>query len=158
MLLSYRVPREPSTRRIAVWRRLRRLGVAQLGDGLVALPEDARTRELLEWVATEVDEAGGSAMLWQAQTLSRSDERSVAQGMADARAEEYRTLIARARAGLGAAQAERARLLLKLRRELRAVQRRDYFAPAERDEAVAAVSDLAAASLVTPTVVGGGDA
>ena len=32
VLLSYRVPREPSTPRIAVWRRLRQLGVAQLGD------------------------------------------------------------------------------------------------------------------------------
>jgi hypothetical protein len=30
-----------------VWRKLERLGVARLGDGLVALPADARMRELL---------------------------------------------------------------------------------------------------------------
>lgn len=91
VLLSYRVPRTPSAPRIAVWRRLRRLGVAQLGDGLVALPKDARTREHLEWVAEEIVEAGGSATLWQAQTLSRAEERSVAQAMASARAEEYQS-------------------------------------------------------------------
>ena len=51
MLLCYRVPREPSAPRIAIWRKLRRLGTAQLADGLVALPADARTREQLEGTA-----------------------------------------------------------------------------------------------------------
>src|SRR6266540_843167 len=37
VLLSYRLPREPSTPRIGVWRKLERLGVTRLGDGLVAL-------------------------------------------------------------------------------------------------------------------------
>ena len=59
VLLSYRLPREPSTPRIATWRKLKRLGVAQLNDGLVALPDDARTREALEWLAGEIAEAGG---------------------------------------------------------------------------------------------------
>ena len=31
VVLIYRVPREPSSPRIAIWRRLRSLGVAQLG-------------------------------------------------------------------------------------------------------------------------------
>lgn len=37
--------------RRSVWRRLKRLGVAQLADGVVALPADARTREQPERVA-----------------------------------------------------------------------------------------------------------
>ncbi|MGH8894932.1 MAG: Chromate resistance protein ChrB, partial [Actinomycetes bacterium] len=64
VLLTYRLPREPSTPRIAVWRRLRRLGVAQLADGVVALPADARTREQLEWVAGQVQDAHGTAAVW----------------------------------------------------------------------------------------------
>ena len=54
VLLAYRLPREPSTPRIALWRKLRRLGVVQLLDGLVALPLDSRNREQLEWLADEV--------------------------------------------------------------------------------------------------------
>lgn len=69
------MPREPSTPRIAVWRKLRRLGVAQLGDGLVALPSDARTQEQLEWMAEEIPAADGSSMLWRAQLLSVADQR-----------------------------------------------------------------------------------
>jgi len=48
VLLVYRMPREPSTPRIAIWRKLKQLGVAQLADGLVALPRDERTQEHLE--------------------------------------------------------------------------------------------------------------
>ena len=44
VLLAYRMPREPSTPRIAVWRKLRRLGVAQIVDGLVAVPESIDQR------------------------------------------------------------------------------------------------------------------
>ena len=47
-----------------MWRKLRRLGVAQVVDGLVALPAEARTREQLEWIAAEAIEAGGTAMVW----------------------------------------------------------------------------------------------
>jgi hypothetical protein len=47
-----------------VWRKLKRRGVAQLSDGLVALPADARNRESLEWIAEEVIEHDGEAMVW----------------------------------------------------------------------------------------------
>jgi hypothetical protein len=82
VVLVHRVPRAPSTPRIAIWRRLRALGVAQLGDGVVALPEDARTREHLEWVADRVLEAGGTALLLRAQAFARRDEQAIARGMA----------------------------------------------------------------------------
>ncbi len=84
LLLAYRMPREPSTPRIAVWRKLARLGVAKVGDGLVALPADARSRERLEWIADEVAEAGGEATLWVSRLTSASQERALAQRMADA--------------------------------------------------------------------------
>src|SRR5712664_4086295 len=88
VMLCYRLPRDPSTPRITVWRKLKRLGVAQLADGLVTLPADARTREQLEWIADEVIEAGGSAGIWLARPAVVAQERALAAGMADARAEE----------------------------------------------------------------------
>ena len=64
VLLAFRLPREPSTPRTALWRKLKRLGAAQLVDGLVALPLDGRNREQLEWLADGVAEAGGEAAIW----------------------------------------------------------------------------------------------
>src|SRR5688500_8953611 len=86
VLLSYRLPREPSGPRTTLWRRLKRLGVAQLSDGLVALPADARTRESLEWMAEDVLAAGGTAGLWVARPAGAAPERELATGMAAARA------------------------------------------------------------------------
>jgi DNA-binding transcriptional regulator PaaX len=143
VLLSYRMPREPSTPRITIWRKLKRLGVAQLGDGLIALPADARTREHLDWIAEEIVDAGGTATVWIAQPATVAQERELAAAMAAARSEEYRTVIDQAAAVASATDAERLRTVRRLRDELRRIHRRDYFPPVERDTARRAVETLA---------------
>ncbi|WP_405880673.1 chromate resistance protein [Streptomyces sp. NBC_01136] len=142
VLLSYRLPREPSTPRIAVWRKLKRLGVAQLSDGLVALPADARTREQLEWIADEAIEAGGTASIWLARPATLTQEHELATGMADARAAEYQSIIDQA-AQATASGASTTTAVRRLRAELRRIGRRDFFPPPERDRAHAAVRALA---------------
>jgi hypothetical protein len=143
-MLAYRVPRKPSTPRIAIWRRLKRLGVAQLLDGLVALPLDSRTREALEWVADDVVAAGGEATVWTAQAASRSPERALATRMAEAIASEYEAITTEAHAAAELEPWLRRRMLARLRRELRRIRRRDFFPPREREHAEAAVAQLAA--------------
>ncbi len=142
VLLCYRVPREPSAPRIAIWRKLRRLGVAQLGDGLAGLPADARTREQLEWVAEEVTEAGGSAGVWLAHPATAAQERELATAMAAARTAEYSAVTARAAAVREGSEQARAAALRRLRAELRRITRRDYFPPPAREQARAAVEAL----------------
>jgi len=143
VLLSYRMPREPSTPRITIWRKLKRLGVAQLGDGLIALPADARTREQLDWIAEEIVESGGTATVWLAQPATLPQERELAAAMASARSEEYRAVIDQATAAVAAGQPDRTRTVRRLRDELRRIHRRDYFPPTERDTARQAVKALA---------------
>jgi hypothetical protein len=145
VLLAYRIPREPSTPRIAVWRKLKRLGVAQVVDGLVALPSDARTKERLEWLADEIVESGGEATIWIGRLGSARAERDVASRMADAVAGEYRTVIDAATDALDDEPLVRRRTLSRLRRELRRIGQRDYFPPVERDLARSAVEALVTA-------------
>jgi hypothetical protein len=154
VLLAYRLPREPSNPRVGVWRKLERLGVARLGDGLVALPADARTREQLDWLAEEITEAGGVATVWLATPGSAAQERAIAETMRAARAAEYRAVTEQARDAAGTGAAERRRALRRLRRELRRIARRDFFPPPERDAAQAAVHALAA--VATPAVAEAG--
>jgi hypothetical protein len=144
VLLAYRLPREPSTPRIALWRALRRLGAMQLLDGLVALPADSRTREQLEWLADGVIEAGGEATVWLGRPGSAAQEGAIASRMRDHVAAEYRHIAEQAAAAVESPAGVRKRTLGRLRRELRRVRRRDYFAAAERDAASAAVEALAA--------------
>src|SRR5438552_7132705 len=139
VLLAYRLPREPSTPRIALWRALRRLGAVQVLDGLVALPADSRTREQLEWLADGVLEAGGEASVWLARPGSAAQERALATRMRDAVTVEYKSVLEGAQAALGAPSGARQRTLGRLRRELRRIGRRDYFPSDNRQPAVAAV-------------------
>lgn len=150
VFLAYRLPREPSTPRIAVWRKLRRLGVMQLGDGLVALPLDARTREQLEWIADEVVETGGEASVWLAEAASSRQERATAQRMAEAVTEEYRRVTEAAEAARGEPLGQRRRTLGRLRRELRRIRARDFFPPRDAERARRAVEALAEATEAAP--------
>jgi hypothetical protein len=150
LLLSYRMPREPSTPRIAVWRRLKSLGVGQLGDGLVTLPADARTREQLEWVAEQILEGGGQAMLWLARPATARQEQQIAAEMAAARVAEYEAVAAQADAAQSLPDRERLAAVRRLRGELRRINRRDFFPPPQREAAQRTVDALATESTVEP--------
>jgi hypothetical protein len=146
VLLAYRLPRVPSTPRSAVWRKLKRLGVAWLGDGLVALPADARTREQLEWIAEEVTDNGGEATLWLGRPLDTSAAVAVADRMTAAVAAEYEAVTAEADTARTADPVARRRAAVRLRRELYRVQARDFFTCPQREAARRAVEHLAAAN------------
>jgi hypothetical protein len=142
-LLAYRLPREPSTARISLWRKLKRLGAVQLQDGLVALPMDRRNREQLEWLAEEAVDAGGAAAIWLGELASPAQERELVARMMTALATDYRSLVAESAAARQQPAGPRRRTLARLRRELRRIRARDYFAPPEREQAARAVEELA---------------
>ncbi|MFN8636167.1 MAG: Chromate resistance protein ChrB [Chloroflexota bacterium] len=83
LLLVYTVPREPTAHRVAVWRKLKRLGAILLHDAVWVLPPTPRTSEELRWLAAEIRERGGEAMLWQAALdLGGSDDELTCQFLA----------------------------------------------------------------------------
>lgn len=150
VLLAYRLPRQPSTPRSSVWRKLKRLGAAQLGDGLVALPADFRTREALEWIADDVVEHGGEAMLWIGQPADAAGRATIIDRMTTAVADDYTAVIAEATASQDADPATRRRVAARLRRELHRINARDFFPPPQREAAAHAVEDLIAQAADDP--------
>jgi hypothetical protein len=142
VLLVYRIPREPSRHRVAVWRKLRDLGALYLQDGVAALPEDAVTREQLEWLQLRVREAGGEATLWEARPGTMAEEAELVGAFRSSREEAYRAIIAEAERLRRKAQMGGRALseqLGKLEREFRAERRRDYFRSPLRLEAAGAL-------------------
>jgi DNA-binding transcriptional regulator PaaX len=143
LILIYRLPREPSRHRVAVWRKLKALGALYLQDGAAVLPEDAVTREQLEWLQLRIREAEGEATLWEAQPNTPMENKELVEAFLSSREEAYRTLIARAeriqrKAELGGSKALLEELG-KLEREFRAERRRDYFRSPVRKEAASAL-------------------
>lgn len=142
VLLAYRLPREPSTPRIAVWRRLRRLGVAQVADGVVALPLDLRNREQLEWLAADVVEHDGTASIWLAESGTATQNRALIAQMEAATARAYERLIAAANAANSEEPDRRRRRIAALRRELHRIRLRDYFPSSTSERARAAIESV----------------
>jgi Protein ChrB, N-terminal len=144
VLLAYRMPREPSSPRISVWRKLRRLGAVQLLDNLVGLPGDARTRERLEWIADEVVAAGGEASIWLAHPASKAHERALAAHIANDVEAAYVELIDAAAEAARDATGARKRTAARLRRELNRIRQRDHFPKRGFERASAAIERLEA--------------
>ena len=69
VLLVYKIPREPTASRAAVWRKLKRLGALLLHDAVWVLPATPWTREQFQWLAVEIGELGGEAHLWESHLL-----------------------------------------------------------------------------------------
>ena len=144
LILIYQLPREPSRHRVAVWRKLKALGALYLQDGAAALPEDAVTREQLEWLQLRVREAGGEATLWEALPNTVAEGKSLVEEFRASREAAYKDLIAaaghlRRKAALGSDTASLLEELGKVEREFRAERRRDYFRSPLRNEAAAAL-------------------
>ncbi len=140
LILIYHLPREPSRYRVAVWRKLKDLGALYLQDGAAALPEDAATREQLEWLQLRVRESGGEATLWEALPNTIAEDRDLVEEFRASREAAYRALIEaaerlRRKAALGSDGAPLVEELEKIEREFRAERRRDYFRSPLRKEA-----------------------
>ena len=68
-LITYRLPKEPSRHRVAVWRELRRLGAVSLQQGTWALPSGEGFDEGFAQVVQTIDAAGGQPV-----TLAVADD------------------------------------------------------------------------------------
>jgi hypothetical protein len=150
VLLSSRLPREPSRLRLGGWRRLRRVGSVLLHDSVWVLPADAKTREAFEWLVEEIVEQGGSAFVWEADSLDPTQDRELIRRFrtdADARyaaiarsARDILRTVTRPRPRAGPRDSRTAlRQLAGLERALRLERRRDYFRAASRQDAQAAI-------------------
>lgn len=76
LLLTYKLPAEPSARRVYAWRKLKKLGAIPIFEAVWVLPASPRSHEQFQWLAVEIREMGGEAMFWTAQPelINQADE------------------------------------------------------------------------------------
>jgi hypothetical protein len=85
VLLVYKIPREPTSSRAAVWRKLTRLGALLLHDAVWVLPATPWTREQFQWLAVEIGELEGESYLWESHLLLN--------GQADALVQQFQVRV-----------------------------------------------------------------
>ena len=137
LLLIHQIPPSPAYLRVKIGRRLQGVGAVAIKNSVYVLPEDADTREDFEWIAREIREAAGDALVAQAHLVDGLTDAGVRELFHDARDEDYVGLMADGRPFLkalnakkppGAAQRRRLEQeVTKLRRRFDALRELDFF-------------------------------
>lgn len=147
--LVYSLPgSEASSRRVALWRRLQKLGAVAPTGSLYLLPAGDAHLESFTWLAQEIRDGGGEATVLRIERLEGDAEAGAIAAFRAARAEDFTKLIAEAEAATeslkaGATAGDRAALrdaVEKLRRRLAELARIDFFAAPEGTQARAALA------------------
>jgi hypothetical protein len=75
LLFLYKVPHEPSSHRVYVWRKLKRFRALLLHDSAWALPMSSRSLAQFQELAGEISKLGGDSLLWEARlAVGKQDE------------------------------------------------------------------------------------
>jgi hypothetical protein len=138
LLLIVRLPPNPSSLRVRVWRRLRALGAVALKRTVYLLPDTPDHYEHFQWLAQEIQREGGEATLLRVDQIENMSPQDVVHLFYEAREPEFRRLAGRYRKLLqnldrkSAATSQRVQVeLAQLEREYEKLHELDFFdAPA----------------------------
>ena len=147
-VLIYRVPTEPASKRVGVWRDLRRLGGLYLQQCVCIFPDLPTVSEQVNKVAAKIPTLGGETFLLEVPRLDSAEEERIIAAFRDQRTKEYAEIVEecetkfvkeiefeRFRENYTYEEAEEIEQDLdKIRRWFDQVKHRDWFAAPRRDE------------------------
>jgi hypothetical protein len=125
VLLIVSLPPNPSSLRVRVWRRLRAIGAVALKRTVYLLPDTPDHYEHFQWLAQEIQRAGGEATLLRVEQIENMSASEVIGLFHEAREPEYQRLAARYRKLLQSLDRKAAATTPQVQAELAQLQR-DY--------------------------------
>lgn len=93
LLLTYKMPPEPTAKRIAVWRRLKGMGAVYLQNGVCLVPKTADHTRQLKMLENEITEAKGDSVILETVALDRTQEEKVVHRFKAERDDAYEEFI-----------------------------------------------------------------
>jgi hypothetical protein len=119
LFLTYKIPPEPSARRVYIWRKLKRMGALLHQDSCWILPFNPRTLEQLQWLSAEIIEMGGEATLWEANIILGTADETLMQKFIEEVDQPYLEILEKLEQG----EAD----LESLSRQYQQILSKDYF-------------------------------
>ena len=92
LLLLFSLPTNRNTERVAVWRRLKKMGAVQIKTSTYLLPDEPAQYEQFQWLAQQIRDYGGDSTLVRAQEIESLTKEKVVAMFDDARAKDYAEL------------------------------------------------------------------
>lgn len=154
MVFSYSLPsKSSSSPRVALWRRLRRLGAISLKGSIYVLPARDECIESFQWLAQEVQQAKGEALVMRVERFEGLADQEIIELFRKARREEYQDIETQAieleKSVVAIAHPEdRSNIhetLEKLRKQYTEISRVDFFDCPEGSTILAQINRIARA-------------
>ncbi|GAA4838230.1 hypothetical protein GCM10023310_14950 [Paenibacillus vulneris] len=149
IVLSYKVPSEPSTLRVRVWRTLKSLGVVYLQQSVCAAPDTAEVRKKIQSLTKLIEASEGEALLLEVRQFSALTEEELIGMFNRQRTAEYEEFLEGCRHFVQEIETETLKgkfayheveeneaELGKLKRWHKKIAKRDFFSCAASVEAV----------------------
>src|SRR6185295_13904093 len=93
LMLIHQLPAKPAYARVKVWRRLQGLGAVMVKNAVYALPSNEDTQEDFAWLAREIVELGGEALVCETQLVEGLSDAELRAMFLAARNEDYGRLL-----------------------------------------------------------------
>lgn len=149
-MLVHQLPAHPSNLRVRTWRRLQQIGAIAVKQAVYVLPNSPGAREDLEWLRTEIEGAGGDAVVFAANTVDAWTDDAIVNRFLTVSEEAYSALVEEAEGWLKRLDSKRSRrsgvptprALQQLHDRLSAIERTDFFGSAGRDRAASLLEQI----------------
>jgi len=131
LLLLFSLPTNRNTERVAVWRRLKKMGALQIKTSTYLLPDETAQYEQFQWLAQQIRDYGGDSTLVRAQEIEGITRDKVVAMFNDARTRDFAELrralqsFIKRRNKMDANEA--ASELERLTRQFRGIREVDFF-------------------------------
>jgi hypothetical protein len=89
LLLLFSLPTNRNTERVAVWRRLKKMGAVQIKTSTYLLPDEPAQYEQFQWLAKQIRDYGGDSTLVRAHEIEGLTKERVIAIFNDPRAKDY---------------------------------------------------------------------
>src|SRR5438876_10681774 len=132
LLLLFTLPTNRNTERVAVWRRLKKMGAVQIKTSTYLLPDEPAQYEQFQWLAQQIRDYGGDSTLVRAQEIEGLTREKAIGLFNDARAKDYAELRRSLQSFIGRQKrmdAEEAEVALeRITRQFREIRSADFLA------------------------------
>ncbi len=97
LLLIHQIPAKPTYSRAKIWRRLQQVGAVPIKQAVYVMPDSEQNHEDLSWIAKEIIESGGEAVLLNGDLLEGLTDDQVIDIFQKVRRADYKKIQTEAR-------------------------------------------------------------
>lgn len=160
ILLLHQLPAKPSYFRAKIWRRLQQIGAVAIKQAAYVMPYTRHNQEAFEWIAKEIMESGGEAVLAECTFQAGLNDEQIIELFRSARRADYQKLLQEAQdvmglwndsEKLGAIHLECKSSLTKLRSTFSALKEIDFYPDREQAQVEAYLVDMETIFLRDPS-------